>query len=437
MKRRKFLLSATALIILVFNQPSFGQLFGGNDFFTNTIRPPELFLENTKKIAVLNFNDDNNPNSNYWSEVANKGSRMADLIVANLLQDSYGLNKEKPLYIQGFRTNIFTVVERSQLDNVLKEQKLGVSGAIADSEASQAGKLLGIDVIISGSVAHSHNDSRSSSSEKNSSGVMVYSYVAKRLLHATARVKFIKVSTGEVISVKEFSSNIEDAKSNDKNYPFSQLTPADQMADMAFTEIAKKITEFVEPTYQFQELDIFKIKSKEYKDRGKEAVENIKAKRIDKALLIYNSIYEKDSYNQETANNLAVLYEGTGNYEKALEFYKISAELNPDQRAFKEGVTRSETLVKMKKYLEAIGINIVPYEFAAAGSGSSKLADKVTTKGRTKDRYDVREAPDASSAVVAKVPGDTEFEVIEKSGTWTKIKLLGGKSGYIESSQVR
>jgi len=424
-------------VVLFSQKISYGQFGGGNDFYTNTIHPPELILENTKKIAILNFSDETNPNYNYWSDQKNMGGKLADAMVANLLQDSYGLTKEKPLYIQGFRTNIFTIVERSQLENVLREQKLGVSGAIGDADASQAGKLLGVDVIISGSVSHSSNDARSESSSKDDKGNVTRTYTVKRTVYAMARVKFIKVETGQILAVHEFKSNLEDTKSSNQYINYSQLMPADQIADKAFNEMAGSVIKYFTPYYKYEGLDIFKIKNKEFKDQGKEAVEHIKDKRIDKALIVYNSIYEKDNYSQETANNLAVLYEGTGNYDKALEFYKISAQLNPDNKNFKDAIVRAEGLVKLKKYLEFYDIKLTPYEFAQAGSGSSKLADKVTTRGKTKDRYEVREMADASAIVVAKVPGDTEFEVLEKSGKWVKIKLLGGKAGFIEQANVK
>src|SRR6478609_1891354 len=93
---------------------SYGQFGMGNDFYANTVHAPEMLLENAKKVAILNFSDETNPNYNYWSDSKNLGGTLADAIVANLLQDSYGLTKEKPLYIQGFRTNIYTLVERSQ-----------------------------------------------------------------------------------------------------------------------------------------------------------------------------------------------------------------------------------------------------------------------------------------------------------------------------------
>lgn len=46
----------------------------------------------------------------------------------------------------------FDVIERSLLNKVLDEQKLGISGIIDEDTATQLGKLLGVKVIISGSV---------------------------------------------------------------------------------------------------------------------------------------------------------------------------------------------------------------------------------------------------------------------------------------------
>lgn len=46
----------------------------------------------------------------------------------------------------------FDVIERSLLNKILEEQKLGMSGVIDENTATQLGKLLGVKVIISGSV---------------------------------------------------------------------------------------------------------------------------------------------------------------------------------------------------------------------------------------------------------------------------------------------
>ena len=49
-------------------------------------------------------------------------------------------------------TGRFEVVERAQLQKVLKEQQLGISGVINQETAAKMGELLGVKVIVSGSV---------------------------------------------------------------------------------------------------------------------------------------------------------------------------------------------------------------------------------------------------------------------------------------------
>jgi TolB-like protein len=49
-------------------------------------------------------------------------------------------------------TGRFEVVERSQLQKILKEQQLGISGVINQETAAKVGELLGVKVIVSGSV---------------------------------------------------------------------------------------------------------------------------------------------------------------------------------------------------------------------------------------------------------------------------------------------
>ncbi|MBU0483425.1 MAG: hypothetical protein KKB30_02790 [Proteobacteria bacterium] len=50
------------------------------------------------------------------------------------------------------REGRFDVVERAMLNKILSEQQMGVSGIVDDSSASQLGKVLGVKIIISGSV---------------------------------------------------------------------------------------------------------------------------------------------------------------------------------------------------------------------------------------------------------------------------------------------
>ncbi|MDO9508735.1 MAG: CsgG/HfaB family protein, partial [Thermovirgaceae bacterium] len=44
-----------------------------------------------------------------------------------------------------FKTNLFTIIERSKIDSLLFEQNMVISGAIDPSTAAKIGKLLGVE----------------------------------------------------------------------------------------------------------------------------------------------------------------------------------------------------------------------------------------------------------------------------------------------------
>lgn len=62
--------------------------------------------------------------------------------------------KTTDMLITGFtQTDRFRIIERSRLDEVLKEQKLTISGVVDETAAVKIGKLLGVDFTVIGSIA--------------------------------------------------------------------------------------------------------------------------------------------------------------------------------------------------------------------------------------------------------------------------------------------
>ena len=66
-------------------------------------------------------------------------------IVEQMMTTLYGLNR-------------FKLFERSQLEKILEEQKLGMSGIVDASTAAEIGKGIGVDAIVLGSVTRSGNN---------------------------------------------------------------------------------------------------------------------------------------------------------------------------------------------------------------------------------------------------------------------------------------
>ena len=95
--------------------------------------------ENRVRVAVMNF--ENNSSWHYWGN--NLGYAAADELVTQL-----------------FGTGQFSLVERSQLEAVLAEQDLGQSGLVNPAQAAEIGRLLGVQLILTGSITRFSIDTK-------------------------------------------------------------------------------------------------------------------------------------------------------------------------------------------------------------------------------------------------------------------------------------
>ncbi len=87
-----------------------------------------LSHESKSKIAVIEFSDLN----------------------GNITE--FGMYLSEELITRLFLTRKFDVIERQLLNQVISEQKLGMTGLIDDESAIAIGKLLGVDAIVSGTI---------------------------------------------------------------------------------------------------------------------------------------------------------------------------------------------------------------------------------------------------------------------------------------------
>lgn len=396
-------------------------------FSSYLLSPPSNYMEGVKKISILDFEGRN-------------GKEMADYLAAELIQEFRGtggtvgssyFTKGKPVknYQKGARTNVYSLVERSELDKVLKEQNISNSGLIDDSQAAEIGKLLGIDAMLTGSVSYTSKDEQKTLTYTDQNGNKHYSYCTTRTVTAEGHLKIINVNTGQIIGTIVKTSVASDEKCDDKK---SSLYSVEELAKVCYNSLATKLANYFNPVFVPVEFEFEKIKDKEYKDKAKQAIDYLEIGDLNNAFSIYKSIYDIDPYNCAAAANIARLYEIVGNYDKALEYWQLAAEV--DAVAYNEEIQFAQKLKDYGKIFEGLGIVMEQTEFTQK---SDALSEKVTTRGSKSDKYNVRSNPDESSDVVAKVPGDTEFTVIEESGDYYLVKLLGGKQGYIHKDYVK
>jgi len=131
------------------------------------LKAPEKPFYNMKRIGVLQFDCTNN---------RRKDLVITNFIVGALLDQHRGIYntqgqwmglvkaKEGRTYVKGVKTDFYDVIERDQLEKIMKEQRLSLSGALDEASAAEVGKLLGLDVMILGNVSYTDNEERSNTS---------------------------------------------------------------------------------------------------------------------------------------------------------------------------------------------------------------------------------------------------------------------------------
>ncbi len=156
-----------------------------------------------KKIAVLDFEDGapaHNISSNpYAALMALAGQQMPQQERGRM-----GRSVTDMLINEIVKDGTFKVIERAQLQKVLSEQELSLSGAIDTADAAKIGKILGVSGVVVGSVTHF------STNESGSEFLGIGSKTTTAKVGISARV--IDTSTAEVLVAA--SGNGEESKSS-------------------------------------------------------------------------------------------------------------------------------------------------------------------------------------------------------------------------------
>lgn len=133
-----------------------------------------------KKIRVAVFDFQNNSTWHWWGDKL--GEAANDEFVTQLVSSGE-----------------FTVIERQKLQAILAEQALGASGAVQGSTAAKIGKLLGVQLIFTGSIT--------AFSIKQTGGTFMGVGASSAKAESKLDVRMIDTSTGEILLVASGAGN--------------------------------------------------------------------------------------------------------------------------------------------------------------------------------------------------------------------------------------
>ena len=157
--------------------------------FISAQTPPSLIAQINSdekvRVAVLDFDYSALSNPQWLLNIfGGTASGVSDIFVNQLV-----------------KTDQYKVIERSRLDAVLAEQNLGASGRVDPSTAAQIGRILGVEVVIIGSVTQF--DLQKKGTTFGLFGVNVGGQSTEGLV--TLNIRAVNTTTGEIIMVAEGS----------------------------------------------------------------------------------------------------------------------------------------------------------------------------------------------------------------------------------------
>ncbi len=401
------------------------------------------------------------------------GNIMGGALISNmtsiLLIPDRGKTLGFKFLIEGMRTDVYTIVDRATIDKVLSEQQFQLSGVVDGEQMSEIGMLLGADAIVTGDLVSTKTDERlderreevkkavkytdDEGEEKTKYVLDYYKYVypVRRTVTTALNIQVVSVKTGEVLGTKAYTETASNTKERTfkrarpssyvKKYPnYSELQSADALIRKTINPLSQSGANLIAPRFGAISMKISKVKAKEFKKIAKEAAVYLKQARLEKAYAMYKNIYDADPYITEAAFNLGMIYEATGQYEKALEYYEAareSAVKNSNEKKYTQAIDRAEKDIEVLELMAALDVKLEKQYFSDAG-GASLMAEKAQTKGNPKkDRFNVYEKADDSSAIIGKVPGGRGYPMFSVEGDWTLIEIVGGKKGYIENKNLK
>ena len=324
-------------------------------------KPAELNIGSVRTLAVLDFDfrgnwslagsEANSPGKNFMSRLLHKafggakklqkqkaaqlaypGKQVSDQLVARLVENGY-----------------YTVIERSQLERVLNEQSLALSGLVEEGRAAEIGHLVGAQAMIAASGNYSVKDEGEwqnyTETVKNKKGKKVkikkkrFEYARKVSVQLTFRI--IDVESGRIIvSKKNQVSNFNSrgrtsskykSRGPNKNAAAEGLPDWLPIVDELVGRILDNIVVQIAPHVVTEK----RIVEKGDSERMKSAVEYCKRDMWEDAFKIWTAVLNDHPVPKDkiaASYNLGLYYEVFGQFDLADRYYQTSFELSGDSK---------------------------------------------------------------------------------------------------------
>ncbi|MCD6578229.1 hypothetical protein J7L48_02000 [bacterium] len=313
---------------------------GGGYIRVKMLEPAQIFLPNVKTIAISDFS-------------------------ATIMYNRYKRYNENPaLAFSNSLTQIlinnafYKVIERTQLNQIMAEQQLSISG-LTQAGSQKIGKLLGVDAIISGVVSDysTHDSGEWVNVKKYNSKEKKYYYVKmyKALRRARVEVTFkiIDITTGQILVSKSYSQE-KTAKSQKTTRMASvnALPLAKTILSSLRNQIATNFVNQIAPHTIYKSERLISGKDARFKSGIKFAQGSL----WDNAIPIFSDLTKSPNPKDLKAAyyDLSICYEAIGDYDKALRYIDSALQYGADSFMIRKKTELNVLKQKRAKLMEQL-----------------------------------------------------------------------------------
>ncbi|MFW5758667.1 MAG: CsgG/HfaB family protein, partial [Bacteroidota bacterium] len=251
-------------------------------------------------------------------------------------------NLEEIITTRLVEAETFQVVDRQNINSILREHNLSLSGMVDSNSAVEVGKLLGANVLILGNINEDIYTEEIVETEKTDEegdrSYIVKDRKGKYKLQTNIRL--VEVSTGKILAARDFSS-VKTAKTSarNENPPAIDRRP---MYRQASQDIASQLIRMIAPYEENVRVSFEKDKQLPELDV---AIAQIKIGDWDDAIRTLQMAAMKNDLDDKTKAKafynygLVNLYDGQ--YENAIESFRRAMQLNPKKKTYQQAVIRA------------------------------------------------------------------------------------------------
>jgi len=268
---------------------------------TSILKPAEINLRNIDNITIGDIS-------------GNVGSSLADLLTTRL-----------------FESNKFTVVDRQNLQQIMKEYQLSAIGAVKTDKTADVGRLIGAAALITGNANLKYKlNYFQDEAWKDKKGKWHQYYYIEGTGRITSTLKVISLTSGEILAIKTITE--EGNRTNRENNKW----PARPCKDEIISEITSKtIDRFMKMITPYTEYVYVHFEHSE-KPESKSGISLASQGMWSDALEQFKKAAHKKPTNPSDWYNLGLAYKYNFMFIKAIDAIEEAIKIDPTTKYSEE-----------------------------------------------------------------------------------------------------